>query len=329
MILALVLLCLSGCASSSHDKSEGSTEASLPQPWETKISRTEAQTEVPTEPPVIYTPAVGTVYALDTVNIRKEPDAESPILGKLSRNRSITRSSTGDNGWSVVEYEGTKAYISSQYLTENKPAAPGELSETGESFAASLKASEGRSQLICVVAEGNQCVLTMHEKREDGLWHQILETDGVIGLNGLYKEKEGDKKTPVGVFSFIKAFGIKEDPGTVFPYTKVDGTMHWVDDPESQYYNRFVSTRDVTPDWNSSEHLIDYVTAYNYCLALNYNPDCIPYKGCAIFLHCPKIDQSPTSGCIGIPEKDMKFILQNIQKNCRIVIGSQDIIYEY
>ena len=216
MILALALLFLSGCASSSHDKSEGSTEASLPQPWETKISRTEAQTEVPTEPPVVYTPAVGTVYALDTVNIRKEPDAESPILGKLSRNRSITRSSTGDNGWSVVEYEGTKAYISSQYLTENKPASPGELSETGESFAASLKASEGRSQLICVVAEGNQCVLTMHEKREDGLWHQILETDGVIGLNGLYKEKEGDKKTPVGVFSFIKAFGIKEDPGTVF-----------------------------------------------------------------------------------------------------------------
>ena len=292
-------------------------------------SAIETEAEAPTEPPVVYTPAKGQVYAMDTVNIRKAPDTDSAILGKLGRNRSIDRIASGDNGWTLVSYENSTGYIASEYLTENRPASPEAPADNGESFAVSLKASQGASQLICVVAEGNQCTLTMHQKNKEGLWEEILHTDGVIGANGLYKEKEGDKKTPVGVFSFIKAFGLKEDPGTAFPYTKVDDTMHWVDDPESKYYNLFVSTRDVTPDWTSSEHLIEYVTAYNYCLALNYNPERTPYKGCAIFLHCPKPDKTPTSGCIGIPEKDMLFIMQHIQTNCKIVISDENIIYRY
>ena len=327
ILAALMFACLAAGCSPKKESASGETTA----PYETEAvtaQETETTAEA-TQPPVHYTPDEKEVYALTTVNIRTAPSTESSVAGKLSRNRSIKRLAIGDNGWSQVSYEGTTCYIASQYLTENAPAAPGAPSADGQSFAASLDASQGHSQILCVVAEGNTCTLTMHQKDENGLWKQVLETDGVIGQNGLYKEREGDKKTPVGVFSFIKAFGIKDDPGTAFSYTKVDDTMHWVDDPESAYYNRFVSTREVTPDWNSSEHLIEYVTAYNYCLALNYNPDCIPYKGCAIFLHCPKPDGSPTSGCIGIPEEDMVFILQNISTDCPIVISDEDIIYRY
>lgn len=329
LLFLLTILLLSGLSACSSDK-EPSSEGSSSETQTESETPAETESETETEKPVLYTPAEGTVYATDTVNIRKAAGTDSTILGKLGRNRSITRIATGDNGWTKVAYDDGEGYISSEYLTEDRPAAPDQPAENGESFAASLKASENADQLICVIGKGNQCVLTMHEKNQDGLWEEILRTEGRIGLNGLYKEKEGDKKTPVGVYSFIKAFGIKEDPGTAFPYTKVDDTMHWVDDPESQYYNKFVSTNDVTPDWNSTEHLIDFHVAYNYCLALDYNyPECTPYKGCAIFLHCPKADKSPTSGCIGIPEKDMVFVMQRIKTNCQIVISNEDIIYQY
>ena len=59
------------------------------------------------------------VFTTDSVNVRSGPSTDTEIVGKLLAGASVKK--TGDEeDWSIVEYEGKKAYIKSEYLTEGK-----------------------------------------------------------------------------------------------------------------------------------------------------------------------------------------------------------------
>ena len=62
------------------------------------------------------TAANDTVYALDTVNIRSEANESGSVVGRATVGTSFTRTGTTADGWSQVEYNGTTAYIKSDYL---------------------------------------------------------------------------------------------------------------------------------------------------------------------------------------------------------------------
>lgn len=177
-------------------------------------------------------------------------------------------------------------------------------------------------QVIIVRGMGGSSIsLVFYCETESGIWEKRIDTDGVWGLNGgTYEKREGDKKTPLGVYRFNKAFGILDDPGTVMPYYKLTDHDYWVDDPDSQYYNRMVNTREVKKDWNSAEHLIQSSPYYNYVLSLTYNEDAVPGKGSAIFLHCTAEGYPGSSGCICIPQEEMKTLLQCADEKTKIVI---------
>lgn len=161
----------------------------------------------------------------------------------------------------------------------------------------------------------------MHEKDAGGVWQELLSTNGYVGANGVGSASEGSMTTPEGVYPLTQAFGVAPDPGTDLPYVQVDASHYWVDDPNSQYYNQFVSTNEVEMDWASAEHLVDYTYAYAYAVAIDYNLDCIPGAGSAFFLHCSTGE--PTFGCVSVPSEDMLFILQNLTENAYIVIAKQ------
>ncbi len=211
--------------------------------------------------------------------------------------------------------------------------APGPISEQTPEPAAAyagdwvsrLPAAQDCSQLIVVEAEGSTALLTMHAQT-DGVWQEVLSCSARTGRNGIGKTMEGDGKTPQGVYGFLFAFGTAPDPGTAMPYTQADGTYYWVDDSSSAYYNQFVSTASVEPDWQSAENIAAAGSSYRYVLALDYNAARVPGAGSAIFLHC-----LPTggAGCIAVPESDMRMILQRIQPGCRIYIDTADRIREY
>ncbi len=166
-------------------------------------------------------------------------------------------------------------------------------------------------------------------ERENTSWQLILETEAIIGKNGLGKTKEGDGKTPVGVFLFEKAFGILESPGTNMQYTQVNENHYWVDDSSSNYYNQFVSTEVVAKDWTSAEHIVEFGESYHYVLATSYNIERIPGKGSAVFLHCTSKDMRGTAGCIAIPEKYMREIMKRVKSHCVLIIDKQDKILSY
>ncbi len=173
-------------------------------------------------------------------------------------------------------------------------------------------------QAIVVTSSGSTAEVSMYEKSSDGSWNMLLETNGYVGEEGVGKASEDRTATPEGVYSIPFAFGILPDPGCSIEYTEVDDSYYWVDDPESAYYNKFVSTEDVECDWESAEHITAVGYPYNYVLPFDYNSDCIPGSGSAFFLHCTQ--DKPTQGCVTIPESDMVKILQSIRDNCVIII---------
>ena len=198
--------------------------------------------------------------------------------------------------------------------------------EDQNDWVSNLYCAEDTTQILIVMADGDEAKATLHEKNEAGLWREVLSTDATIGKNGIGKKEEGDGKTPTGMYHFTFGFGIKENPGTVLEYIQVDDSYYWVDDSTSKYYNQFVSTDGVEIDWNSAEHIVDAEESYHYVLALDYNKECVPGLGSAIFLHC-----TPTggAGCVAIPEADMVKILQHVKQDCIVIIDEEKNINNY
>ena len=168
-------------------------------------------------------------------------------------------------------------------------------------------------------SSGSNAVLSLHEKK-DGAWQKLYECAAYVGKNGVGKEKEGDKKTPLGVYNLTTPFGIKDDPGAAMPYTKVTEYHYWCGDSSSPYYNQLMDERTCDRKHTSAdEYLIDYVGEYNYAMFIDYNAAGVPHKGSCIFLHCTGKNKY-TAGCVAIPEAAMKQVLQWAKAGVKIVI---------
>lgn len=180
-------------------------------------------------------------------------------------------------------------------------------------------------QLILVLADGSSCRLYTYEKDNEGIWTKVLGTSGHVGQNGVSSSKrEGDKKTPAGIYRLGFAFGHDDNPNPDYPFRAISQGCYWVDDPNSRYYNQWVEG-DVERNWESAEDLNRIVTEYALAVVVEYNygADAVPGKGSAIFLH---VGDEATSGCIAIPKDDLVRILTWLDEDAspRIVIARDE-----
>lgn len=330
MIVAILLL-FTGCGKADAPDQEKNTQQTESQDT-SEMQDADTETEVEDDASEETEKSQFTFYDLDKsmyadadVNVRDLPNTDGTKLGGLSKAQEVhVTGQCKETNWYRIEYNGAVGYVSNDYLVEEKPIVD------NSSWVKDLKIAEQTTQMIVVSANGTNATVSMHTKDANGVWNENFSVKGRLGRNGIGKEKEGDGKTPIGVFRFTTAFGIKDNPGvSVLPYLKVDETHHWVDDPNSQYYNKCVSTDEVEIDWASSEHLYKYAPSYHYALALNYNEDCVPGVGCAIFLHCPNNSFGTTAGCIAIPEENMIQAMRLLQADCVIIIDSEANIWNY
>ena len=202
------------------------------------------------------------------------------------------------------------------------------ISTDSPDWVANLDAAATADQMLIVAAfdeTATDAWISLHEKQKDGTWKMIMTSPGFIGKNGLGKTKEGDAKTPTGVFHFNRAFGIADDPGCKIPYVKVDQDTYWSGDPrEGFHYNELVSIKDL-PDLDlasgDSEHIIDYTYHYQHCLNISYNEAGTPGLGSAIFLHCFGPVKPFTGGCVAIQEDHMKYVMRHVDENPAVVVG--------
>ena len=73
--------------------------------------------------PVFVKDTSGTMYATTDVNVREGHGTEYPVLGVLRKGQSIAVTGIADNGWTRVNYQGRKGFISSNYLSRSEPVA--------------------------------------------------------------------------------------------------------------------------------------------------------------------------------------------------------------
>jgi L,D-peptidoglycan transpeptidase YkuD (ErfK/YbiS/YcfS/YnhG family) len=147
----------------------------------------------------------------------------------------------------------------------------------------------------------------------------LIATDSVRASGDPVK-REGDGRSPAGVFSLGTAFGYALDPltGTKLPYLSLTGSIECVDDVDSSRYNRIVDRSSVTPDWKSSEHMRETGEAYRWGIVVNHNaianPDGAPQPvrgaGSCIFLHIWKDSAHGTAGCTAMQPAQIETLLE-------------------
>ncbi len=158
---------------------------------------------------------------------------------------------------------------------------------------------------VLVVVEGttgSDCNLYVYEKM-DGNWVRQMETSGYFGKNGISNNRiAGDKTTPIGVFQMNTPFGQSAPlPGFPSNYIQVDGSYVWEDTG-----NKLSQDPSKTGEKVGSSGYKGY---YDYVIDFGYNPNGVPYKGSALFLHCEGDYKGDTSGCVAIKKDEMAKVM--------------------
>lgn len=125
-------------------------------------------------------------------------------------------------------------------------------------------------------------------------------------------KKEGDGKSPAGIFSLTAAFGTSDKTSKInLPFTKLVESTECVDDVKSSHYNSIVDKYAVGNfDWNSSEKMLAVGAQYDLGVFVAHNSAPVEKgNGSCIFLHIWKNERSGTAGCTAMERSNMESIL--------------------
>lgn len=143
-----------------------------------------------------------------------------------------------------------------------------------------------------------------------------------IGLNGLSSnKKEGDLKTPKGLFSIGNLYYRKDRIKNISSNLNskvITKKLLWCHDLSSKkFYNKLVYKNKNL----KGESLYRKDHKYDLLIPIKYNTyKRIVGKGSCIFLHITN-NYKPTAGCIAIKKKDFLILVKIIKKNSKIDIN--------
>jgi D-alanyl-D-alanine dipeptidase len=170
--------------------------------------------------------------------------------------------------------------------------------------------------------------LQRYEKR-NGKWQPVGEKIAiVVGKSGMGWDhlvipapsgapikKEGDGRSPAGIFTIGQAFGYAPSapdlklPYLKLPYLQLTDSIECVDDVGSKAYNQVVDRQTIAhPDWSSSEKMRS-VDVYLHGLEVNYNPEHVAGAGSCIFMHIWRGTGRGTAGCTAMDQNKLQEIL--------------------
>jgi L,D-peptidoglycan transpeptidase YkuD (ErfK/YbiS/YcfS/YnhG family) len=175
-----------------------------------------------------------------------------------------------------------------------------------------LRASGVRQALV---AEPDASVpaarASLWEDGERG-WARIWDcAEAVVGRAGFAApgaKREGDGRSPSGIFGISLAFGYAATAETALPYRACTAADLWVDDPDSPDYNRWVTAPHPA---RSAERMRRDDALYEFGLVLDYNRDpVVPGAGSAIFVHVRDERGGGTAGCLALPRGELCTLLR-------------------
>jgi D-alanyl-D-alanine dipeptidase len=150
----------------------------------------------------------------------------------------------------------------------------------------------------------------------------VLGKTGMAWGQGLHapvvdtpQKREGDGKTPAGVFRLPAGFGYADVSDQTarrvkLPYTAATPSVECIDDPNSSSYNRIVDRKNAkTADWSSSETMLRKDELYRWGVVVEHNGQRIPGAGSCVFLHAWRTANRPTVGCSAMSPDVIKDLL--------------------
>ncbi|MCQ4163751.1 hypothetical protein NM961_03395 [Tahibacter sp. P2K] len=131
------------------------------------------------------------------------------------------------------------------------------------------------------------------------------------------RKREGDGRSPAGVFRLGTAFGYAGTLRTALPYAAMQATHYCVDVTSSPLYNRIVDTRDVgeaavqgsTEPMRRDIHA-DGDVRYKAGFVIEHNSAGLAGGGSCIFAHLWRKPGEATSGCTAMDEAAMQRLLR-------------------
>lgn len=168
-------------------------------------------------------------------------------------------------------------------------------------------------------------------ERHNSEWSLIHKPiDSTIGKNGFAlpgKKREGDGKTPSGVYPLEFAFGYSPGIHTKMNYFQATGDDVWVDDVNSVDYNHWVKRGRTSA--NSFEDMRRNDDMYKYGIVIGYNRNpVVKGSGSAIFLHIWRGKGKSTAGCIAMREEHILAILDWLYPSQKplVIMGTEEIL---
>ena len=164
--------------------------------------------------------------------------------------------------------------------------------------------------------------MTIYIKNKHTLQIDDFKFRCCIGKNGFTKKKrEGDKKTPKGIFGIENLYFRKDRkirPSTLIKCIEIKKNMGWCDDIRfpKKYNKLFKIDKKI-----KHEKLKRRDHKYDFLIPIKYNfKKTVLGRGSCIFIHLTK-NFKPTAGCIALKEKDFLIMLKLIKKNSKIKIN--------
>ncbi len=186
--------------------------------------------------------------------------------------------------------------------------------------------STAEGKLYSFVKKGNWSKWTREGRVIDVLigknglgWGIGIEDFG--GREGPVK-KEGDLKSPAGIFRLSYAFGYeKAEASFRWPYEQIIPTTVCVEDITSRQYNRIVDEDAVQRDWKGKDHMLRKDDLYEWGVFIQHNPQQEKGRGSCIFLHVWRPGGSGTAGCTSMDKGEMKKLISWLdpKANVRLV----------
>jgi L,D-peptidoglycan transpeptidase YkuD (ErfK/YbiS/YcfS/YnhG family) len=206
--------------------------------------------------------------------------------------------------------------------------------------AASPVPADTRQMLLSVSAgwdETNATVIRYERRATGGAWQRVgtplpasLGQSGLAWGRGLHAgtfegpiKKEGDNRSPAGVFRLREATGYAPLPpaGTRLSYRQATAQLKCVDDPRSTHYNQLVDESAVAKDWASAEEMRRPDDLYRLLVWVGHNDEPIHAgDGSCIFLHFRETPQDVTAGCTAFDKGRMEELLSWLDPAARPVL---------
>ncbi|MGC3976203.1 MAG: hypothetical protein QM771_17725 [Nitrospira sp.] len=211
------------------------------------------------------------------------------------------------------------------------------------SIAAAYEEIVSNQLLVVITPEWDATTGSLYRYSREGSdkeWHLVDQRIPIVvggqGMGwgkGLHGEalgdgpakKEGDGRSPAGVFPIEKGFGhalAKELSGIRLPYRPLTQTLLCIDDVSSALYNQIIEP-DEHPgwDWNGTERMSRHYELYKWGLVIEHNAHPpISGSGSCIFLHVWRGPSVVTGGCTAMAAEHMEDIMKWIDPNSRPLI---------